>query len=358
MFYPKSDLERIKQAVDGRALLDHLGLMDGAREFGGEVRRCCPIHNGDNRSAWAYDLANNRWYCHTRCNKGGDLFTLVQKVKNFSFKQAVEYIAAFAGVTLSTAHLAGDELVEMMNRQRREAKRRKCEELLASLQTVRLPALTPLPEVTLSGRLQTEVPEQLGIRAETWLEFGAVICHEDDYKGEFRDGRWEYPRGFMSNRLALPIRDPEGRTVGYTGRKLREHQQPKWLNSKNLEKASVLFGIDKAKRGIAETATVVLVEGPKDVLGLWQNGVRNAVAVLGCEVHAVQASLLYWCYAREFWLAFDGDKAGEGATAKMAERLRRYGFLHVFGIPIPNGKDPDELTLSEWNDCVARRYRL
>lgn len=356
----EAQLEAIEEAVDVFDLLDHLGLRHTMRQVSDtELRGPCPIHGGDNPGAFAFYLDRKIFYCYTRCNEGGGVIRFVQKVKKCSFKDAAIYLANLFGVSLEIEGMADEDIAVLA------ARERHIKFFKMAAQTVEkyfrqkaLPLPLVLPEEPpMQGRFAPTIPDTLGLKAETWQEFDAKFCLEDAYKGPFQEGRWKYPQGFLSRRTVLPIRDKAGRTVGFVGRKTHKWQEPKYLYSPGLLKSHVLFGSDKALPGMIETGIAVVTEGPKDVLGLWERGVRNAVAALGCDLHPEQVATIYH-YVSEFWIAFDGDEAGDTGALKAAKELAQYGIVRVYRVPMPEGKDPDELSREEWDACVAARRRL
>ena len=88
----------------------------------------------------------------------------------------------------------------------------------------------------------------------------------------------------LRHRLVFPIADALGRPIAFGGRKIREEDDPKYLNTPESDvfhKQRTLYGLHLAKQRIMETRTAVLVEGYTDVVACHQAGATNVIAALG-----------------------------------------------------------------------------
>jgi DNA primase len=167
------------------------------------------------------------------------------------------------------------------------------------------------------------------------------------------------------NRLMIPIRDGNGRVVGFGARTLEKDGIPKYLNSPQsplFDKSNLLYGLDGAKRAIREARQAVIVEGYMDVIMAWQGGFRNVVAQMGTALTQDQLQHLKR-YTKRFIMALDADAAGAKATLRSlqvaretldreidirfdAQNLVRYeGRLEadIRIVTMPEGKDPDNI---------------
>jgi DNA primase len=236
--------------------------------------------------------------------------------------------------------------------------------------------------------LQTWETWQLGYSLDSWdalkdrltakgyslaelEEAGLVIKREDQV------GYYDRFRG----RLMIPIRDSQGRTIGFGARLLvedPERPQPKYINSPQtplFDKGSVLYGLDMARRAIREANLAVVVEGYMDVLGSHQAGVANVVAGMGTALGEAQMRQLKR-YSSNITLALDPDVAGDHATVRGLETARQSlerSWENVIGptglvrqesrlkaqlriATLPDGLDPDELALRDvarWRRVIA-----
>ena len=150
------------------------------------------------------------------------------------------------------------------------------------------------------------------------------------------------------HRVIVPIRDRQGRVIGFGGRSL-DGTEPKYLNSPEtevFEKGKHLFGLDRASSAIRKDDRAVVVEGYFDVIALHAAGVTNSVASLGTALSSQQITQLCRCSdGKRIVLNFDADGAGIRAANRAigeVEQLALQGQLELRVLHLPSGKDPDE----------------
>ncbi len=182
-------------------------------------------------------------------------------------------------------------------------------------------------------------------KTEPLIEAGLLIKPDD--------GKAPYDR--FRGRLIIPIRDARGRTIAFGGRIIGDGE-PKYLNSPEtplFDKGRTLFNLDRAAAAGRKTGRVIVVEGYLDVVALASVGIEDAVAPLGTAVTEQQLELL-WRLADAPILCFDGDKAGQKAAMRAAERalplLRPGKSLDI--VTLPAGQDPDDLVRSGGRDAI------
>ena len=194
------------------------------------------------------------------------------------------------------------------------------------------------------------------------------------------DGSGYYDR--FRGRLMIPIRDVQGRTIGFGARILREdpaRPAPKYMNSPQtplFDKGNVLFGLDMARKAIRDADLGVLVEGYMDVMMSHQVGVCNVVAGMGTALGETQMRQLKR-YTGNITLALDPDAAGDHATLRGLEAARQSlerewePVISPTGLvrqesrlkaqlriaSLPDGLDPDELAyrdVDRWRQVIAQ----
>ena len=145
------------------------------------------------------------------------------------------------------------------------------------------------------------------------------------------------------------VRDDVGRVVGFSARAMvSEEGTPKYINSPQgivYDKSRVLYGLDRAKRPIAEHRIAVIVEGQADVVMMHQAGFRHTVASSGTSLTEEHLRLLRK-HADTVMLVFDADNAGQAATTRAIELALAGGF-DVRCVALPAGTDPDSLIRTE-----------
>jgi len=311
-------------------------------------KACCPFHGEKTPSFYVYD---DHFHCFG-CGAHGDAITFLMRAEGASFPEAVERLAAEAGM-------------EVPRPSAQEAARERRARDLHAVMAVAAEAYHRrlfLPE----GRPALEYLLRRGLSEATIRAFalgwapsgrGAIAAElraegvtEDQLTeaGLLRSGEaGEPPRDFFYARVMFPIRDRRGRVIAFGGRILGDGQ-PKYVNSPEtplFRKRMGLYGLDLAREGAFRGAPVVAVEGYMDVIALHQAGFTGAVAPLGTALTPEQLEEL-WRLSPEPVLCFDGDAAGARAAARAAEaalplisteRTLRFATL-------PAGEDPDTLT--------------
>jgi DNA primase len=117
----------------------------------------------------------------------------------------------------------------------------------------------------------------------------------------------------LGRRIIAPLHDPDGHLVGHIGRAIEDRVTPRYLFQRGVRRSEILFNLHRVKQAKAET--VVVVEGVFDALAVFQVGIPNVVATLGCEVTENQRALLS-CFGKILVL-FDDDAAGNAASQKL-----------------------------------------
>lgn len=158
--------------------------------------------------------------------------------------------------------------------------------------------------------------------------------------------RWEFRWHPKTRRIAIPIRDLQGRLVGISGRSLYGENKRKFLHSSGFQRDRYLFG--ESHIPSAQHKTAVVVEGFFDAIYLWQNGYAG-LALMGTYPSRLQVEKLSRLF-NEVVILPDGDAAGVEA----AERVSKYllGKVPVRVGPVFRGKDPDELSPLELYEAV------
>jgi DNA primase len=313
---------------------------------GRQWKTCCPFHGEKTASFYIYD---DHYHCFG-CGVHGDAITFVMQSEGAGFMEAVERLAAEAGLEVPKLSPAVAEA---------ERRRHTLSGVLESAAALFHGKLF-LPE----GRKALEYLTGRGLSEETIRSFGLGWSGEGRgalLAGLSREGisqellietglmRHDPETGrsyeLFFNRVMFPIRDRRGSVISFGGRVLGD-TQPKYLNGPEtpvFAKRRSLYGLDRARelRGKAE---IVVVEGYMDVIALHQAGFPGAVAPLGTALTEDQLGEL-WRLSPAPLLCFDGDAAGRRAATRAAELAlpllspeRSISF-----IGLPEGEDPDTL---------------
>lgn len=308
---------------------------------------CCPFHNEKTPSFYVYE---DGYHCFG-CGAHGDAIGFVMQSEGAGFMEAVERLAAEAGMAVPkpTPEAAATERRRLDLHAVLEAAARAFERRLhlpegrAGLDYLRGRGLA---DATIAGfGLGWSGDGRGGLVAELAREdIPAAMLVEAGLLREAEDGR--PPREAFYHRVMFPIRDRRGRVVSFGGRILGDGQ-PKYVNGPEtalFAKRRTLYALDRARAAAREGQAVVAVEGYMDVIALHQAGFAGAVAPLGTALTAEQLEEL-WRLSPMPVLCFDGDAAGARAAARAASLalplLTPSRSLRL--ATLPRGEDPDTL---------------
>ncbi len=285
----------------------------------------------------------------------GDIFRFLMETEGLTFPEAIERLAAEAGVDLpkpdprdaerERARASLADVCEMAAKffedsfrlsggeaaRAYAAKRGLTAETIKTFRVGYAPQGRDLLKRYLTGK---------GVPEADMLEAGLLVAPDD--------GRPSYD--YFRNRLIIPIEDERGRVVAFGGRALSPDDKPKYLNSREtplFHKGLMLFNGHRARAAAREASTVIVVEGYLDAIAVYQAGIPGVVATLGTAFTEEQIGKL-WRLAPEPVVCFDGDKAGIAAAHRAIDRILpvlKSGYSFQFAI-LPDGKDPDELIAS------------
>ncbi len=287
--------------------------------------------------------------------KHGDVISFLQETERLSFPEAVERLAAEAGMQMPAEDPQAAE---------REQKRQGLADWMDLAQKWFAANLRRSV-----GKAAREYLERRGLPEDQWERFGlgyapndreglkAALVQRGAKPGELVEaGMLIAPEGGgapydrFRDRLMFPILDARGRLVSFGGRAMNPDDRAKYLNgpeSPLFHKGSTLYGLPEARRilGAASKSTesVIVVEGYMDVIACQRAGLP-AVAPMGTALTEEQMALL-WRVSPEPVLCFDGDGAGQRAAFRAIERalpLLKPGRSFRFAL-LEGGQDPDDI---------------
>ncbi|MDI9480620.1 MAG: DNA primase [Bacillota bacterium] len=305
----------------------------------------CPFHQ-EKTSSFSVTPDRNMFYCFG-CHAGGDMITYIMKRDNMDFREAVEYLANRAGVTVQKESPAA--------RRKQERARGVVAANLAAAQLYREILLSAKGKKGLEylqeRRLSPEIVEKfgLGFAPDTWNTIEDYLFKkafsQEQVKSTGLIKRSDQQNRYYDlfrNRVIFPIHDQRGEVIGFGGRVL-DGSLPKYLNTPETElfsKRKNLYGLYQARQAMRNLNQALVVEGYMDCLKMHQAGIENTVATLGTAMTQEQARLLRR-FVEEVVVLFDGDDAGQREALRAVEVLRAEG-LKVWVVSLPGGKDPDD----------------
>ena len=394
-FSGNNDRERVLAATDLVALVgEHVSLRPAGREFVG----LCPFHD-DGKPSMRVSPAKQIFKCFP-CGAGGTAFDFVMRFHRLEFVEALEFLAQRAGIELTpwkprTAGSFGSKAAPSAGAEPgeeappKESPRRRLTKACGQAQAF----FQAMLRHGTHGAAGREALEKRGVSAESIERFGIGVAPDrwdgleqmiaskgwdaeafaaaglvrarDKDKREAADlsaeGGAPLAAGesfdMLRHRLIFPISDALGRPIAFGGRKLREEDDPKYLNTPESDvfhKQRTLYGLHLAKQSIMESRTAVLVEGYTDVVACHQAGATNVIAALGTALTPGHAGVLRR-FCDKVVLVMDGDAAGQSAADRAIETFLT-ADLDVALAALPEGLDPDELLkargLDAWNEAV------
>lgn len=304
----------------------------------------CPFHN-EKTPSFSVTPAKQMYYCFG-CGAGGNVFTFIMEYENFTFGEALKYLADRAGVELPKIEYS------------KEAKE-KAERKAALLEINKQAAQYFYYQLRREGgKTAYQYLTGRGLSEETMRKFG--LGYSDKYSDDLyrflkakkysdellresglfnvdeRHGMYDK----FWNRVIFPIMDVNNRVIGFGGRVMGD-AKPKYLNSPEtriFDKSRNLYGLNVARA--TRKNYLILCEGYMDVISMHQAGFTNAVASLGTALTSGHASLLKR-YTKEVLLLYDSDEAGIRAALRGIPILREAG-VNSRVVNLKPYKDPDE----------------
>ena len=345
MRYGEGVLEEIRRRTD---LVQLVGRRVKLIRKGRVMWGCCPFH-GEKSPSFKVENERHAYKCFG-CGVGGDAFKWLVETEGLSFPEAVEKLAAEAGVELPKWS-PDDEVREQKRKSLYEIVELAAQFYEAQLrENVGQEARTYLKRRGLDGAAAKQF--RLGFApaaGQALIEFlKSKNVTQDDMlaAGLARAAEAGRPmRDFFFNRVMFAITDGRGRVIAFGGRALEEDAKPKYINSGEstlFSKGFNLYNFATARAAAIKAGTIIVAEGYMDVIALVRAGFAHAVAPLGTALTSDQLQLL-WKTAPEPILAFDGDAAGQKAAhraAHLALPMLKAGYSLRFAF-LPEGEDPD-----------------
>ena len=349
MAIPDEDVAKVRAATDIAALIgEHTSLKRVGRRLSG----LCPFH-AEKSPSFSVNPEEGLYYCFG-CQASGDAISFVRRTEGLDFVDAVERLAARAGVAIRNDADPADAEARSRRQQIYEA----VEAATAYYHQVLLdsPGASRARGYLRSRGYDGDVVREFKIgfapasfdalvRAlkfpeRTLVEAGLIAKND---RGRVYD--------IFRERIIFPIFDPGGRAIALGGRilppDLRTMQggpDQKYRNSAESPiylKRATLYGLNWAKGDITTSKEAVVCEGYTDVIGLFRAGVPRAVATCGTSLTEEHVRVLSR-FAPRIVLCFDQDKAGQNAAARLYEWERTHE-IELAVAALPDGADPADL---------------
>ncbi len=342
---------------------------------GGQKKGLCPFH--DEKSPSFHVTPSKNYYHCFGCGAGGDVIDFIMKTDHLSFTETIERLASQIGYTLR--YEEGGPTQPTSKRSRLYAANLEAAKFYRDLLNTSPDAVHARDLLTKRGFDKAACDAfAVGYAPNSWdgltkhLRAAGFTIEELEEVGLSKMGE-RGPIDKFRNRIMWPIKDISGDVVGFGARKLasdEEDQGPKYLNTSETpiyKKSQVLYGLDMAKKDIAKSRQVVVVEGYTDVMACHLAGITTAVATCGTafgddHIRIIRRLLMDAdAFRGEVIFTFDGDAAGQKAAMKAFGDDQKF-VTQTFVAVEPDGLDPCDLRQQKGDlalrDLIAKRVPL
>lgn len=360
---PDSDIEAIRQ----RAPLDEIvGEYVQLKPAGHDSLKGLSPFKDERTPSFHVRPAHGYYHCFST-GKGGDVFSFMMEMEQLTFPEAVEAVADHIGYHINyQGGSTGARQVDRGTRQRLLAANKAAHDYFREqLETADAkPARDMLLQRGFSRELIYDF--ECGYAPRGWDPMTKHLLRKGFEVQELIDAGLSSmgkrgPLDKFRGRLIWPIKDTASNVIGFGARKLFDDDPlGKYINTQDTllyHKSKVLFGIDKAKKNIAEKHQTVVVEGYTDVMAMHAAGVDTAVATCGTAFGGDHMSLIRRLmlddsfFRGELIYTFDGDEAGQKAAMRAFETDAEFGAQSFVAVA-PDGMDPCDLRLARGDSAV------
>ncbi|OYV17013.1 MAG: DNA primase [Methylococcaceae bacterium NSP1-1] len=351
---PREFIDELLVRVDIVDLIDsHVPLKKTGTNY---VARC-PFHTEKTPS---FSVNRNKQFFHCfGCGASGNAISFLMDFSHLDFVEAVEDLAAFAGIDVPRESLGYQA----------ESKKDDLNSLYVVMEQVAAfyveqlrvspKAIDYLKARGIKGEIARDF--MLGYAPDKWGalsgRFSQKLLIEAGVMVRKDDGQ-AYDR--FRGRIMFPIRDKRARIIGFGGRVL-DDSLPKYLNSPEtslFHKGKEVYGLYELLQKNSKPQRILIVEGYMDVIALAQYGIDYAVAALGTAASQAHLDLLFR-FSSELVFCFDGDRAGREAAwraiASVFPSLK--GGRQIRIMLLPQNHDPDSLVREEGLDKFTERIQ-
>ena len=339
------DKRVIEEIKNNTNIVEIIGEVISLQKSGRNFLGLCPFHGEKTPS---FNVVEDKQFYHCfGCGRSGDVFKFIEEYQQVSFTDAVRILAERLGIQMaapvqSSVHHTSphQNLYDMHEKAARfyhailmttkmgeEARsylyqRGLTDDVLNHFMI----GLAPAERSYLYQRLEKDYSEK------DLLDSGLFYLSESN---QFFDT--------FHNRIIFPLSNDQGKVIAFSGRiwQKTDSQTAKYKNSRAtaiFNKSYELYHLESVKKGSGKASEIYLMEGFMDVIAAYRAGIENAVASMGTALTSEHVNHLKR-FTKKVIITYDGDKAGQAATAKALDEL---GDMPVQIVQIPDAMDPDE----------------
>ena len=349
---PQETIDRINDNAD---IVDIVSKSVDLKKRGRNFFGLCPFHEEKTPS---FSVAPDKGIYHCfGCGKGGNAVNFIIENEKLSFVEAIQQLGQHLGIQVEfSGSNESKNLFDNLYKIHEDASSLYHKTLLSdrgkkalkylmdrglSLESIKLFSVGFAPE---SSKFLLNTIKSNGYDREVLEKSGLFGYSKSEFFDRFR------------SRIMFPIWNSSSKIVGFGGRVFASEDPAKYMNSPETplyKKSDIFYGLHNARNAIRKNGYAILVEGYTDVIQLYQNGIKNCVAVSGTafsERHVSQMKR----FCSKALLAYDGDSAGISATLKTGYNLIK-GGIEAQVIEIPNKLDPDEWVSKEGPEAFIKK---
>ena len=359
----KQDIDYIFENIDIVSLVSEYVKLE---KRGQNYLGLCPFHNEKTPS---FTVSPEKKIAHCfGCGKGGNIFQFVSLIENITYNQAIVKLGTRLGLDiesnsnkeerydLNNEHdlmyyghmlLADYYNYILMNTKEAEEALKYLLDRGLSVDVIKHFNIGYAPR---ENNIALNFFNSNKIDLNIMVEAGLLGKNETgDYYDVFKD------------RVMFPIKNNQNQVVAFSGRTMSSDKGvPKYYNThetKIFEKRTVLYNFSDARAFIAKENEVIFCEGYMDVIKAHQNGIKNAVALMGTNIDNNKLNEILSLVSK-VTLSLHNDEAGSKAQIEIGNRIIQKTD-NVYKLRFSGAKDLDEF-LTEKNsknpDFDAENY--
>ena len=342
-------IEQVKNASD---IVEVIGGYLTLKKAGANYKANCPFHQ-EKTPSFVVSPEKQIYRCFG-CGEGGNVFTFLQRLENFSFVDSVKFLAKRAGIEVEDARFSvnsgeKDKLISA----NKEALEYYREMFLKSEKAKAYAAGRLIDDATAEDFKVGYSPHEGGLAARL-KEKGYT---EDDMLKSWLAAKGNYGLyDVFRDRFMFPIFNIYGDVIAFGGR-VFDDSNPKYINSRETSvytKGRNLYNLNNARKH-ASSGEIIIVEGYMDCITVYAAGIKNTVATLGTAMTQDQAKLLKR-YAERAVIMYDMDDAGRQGAIRAGDNLFAEG-VDACVVSFDGVKDPDDYIKKNGVAALSERIK-
>lgn len=354
---PQNVIDEVLKRAD---IVDVISSYINVIKKGRSYTAICPFHDDKNPSMMI-SKEKQIFKCFV-CGTGGNAITFIQKFENISFDDAVRKLAELIGYS-------DEALVKDAKTQKVDEEKERLFSTLADLTSFYQMSLMAKEgedgRTYLNNRqINEEVIQHFNIgycpnNASISIQYLSAKNHslkDIETVGVAGHSNGQYIDK-NAGRVIFPLKDQNGRVIGYSARRIKDNDEAKYVNSPEtplFQKGNVIYNYSEAKKTSRLDGYCYLLEGFMDVIALYRAGIRSAAALMGTALTPNQVGLLKRLNV-EIRLCLDSDNPGQMATLKAIEMFDKAGVKYRIVRRSNGPKDADEI-LDKYGEEALKKW--